>query len=189
MTDIPLEQPGLDALRKERERADGLQKQLKELQLKIQSGDVLASELQTTKTLLAEVQAQKDRDIAEVRSLVEAKDKTLKALRIEQQFNRAAAATKLNSVYAPILLGANASNFVVADDGSVTTTDGKTLTEWIDGQREQLPDLFEAPNSSGSGARSSRNNFNGGKKVVSRDDGKAFMQNLDAIADGSILTE
>lgn len=188
-SEIPLEQPGLVALRKERERADELQRQLRDLQGKVQSSDVLASEVQQLRNSLVESESQKNKDLAETRAILQQKDDALNNLRIEQQFNRVAVNVRLNPVYQSLLLSANKSDFKVSDDGVVLTVDGKSIADWMEIQRSTLPELFDAPGISGSGSRTSRNINSGGKRVVSRDDSKVFMQNLDAIADGTVTTE
>jgi hypothetical protein len=183
----PLQQPGLDALRKERDRADAAEKLLKELQGKVQSGDVLAGELNSTKALLAAEQKQRETQLSELQKTLSDKESAIAQLKIEQAFNRAAASAKLNPAYNDLFLKGNFDQFVVGDT-SVLTKDGKNLDEWITSKKAELPQLFLAPDVSGSGMPPNSKQSNAAKKAIVRDNPKEFMDNLDAIADGSIDT-
>jgi predicted nuclease with TOPRIM domain len=182
----PLQQPGLDALRKERDRADAAEKLLKELQGKIQSGDVLAGELTNTKALLAAEQKKRETELSQLQKSLSDKEKAIAQLKIEQAFNRAAAAAKLNPTYNELFLKGNFDQFVVSDTG-VLTTDGKTIDDWITNKKSELPQLFLAPDVSGSGM-SPASKAPATKKAIARDDANSFMSNLDAIASGELDT-
>jgi hypothetical protein len=183
----PLQQPGLDALRKERDRADAAEKLLKELQGKVQSGDVLAGELNSTKALLAAEQKQRETQLSELQKTLSDRETAIAQLKIEQAFNRAAASAKLNPAYNDLFLKGNFDQFVVGETG-VLTKDGKNLDEWITSKKAELPQLFLAPDVSGSGMPPNSKQSTGAKKAIVRDNPKEFMDNLDAIADGSIDT-
>jgi predicted nuclease with TOPRIM domain len=182
----PLQQPGLEALRKERERADAAEKLLKELQGKIQSGDVLAGELTNTKALLAAEQKKRETELSSLQKSLSDKEKAIAQLKIEQAFNRAAAAAKLNPTYNELFLKGNFDQFVVGDAG-VLTTDGKSIDDWITNKKSELPQLFLAPDVSGSGM-SPASKSPATKKAIPRDDANSFMSNLDAIASGEMDT-
>jgi hypothetical protein len=183
----PLQQPGLDALRKERDRADAAEKLLKEVQGKVQSGDVLASELNSTKALLAAEQKQRETQLSELQKSLSDKESAIAQLKIEQAFNRAAASAKLNPAYNDLLLKGNFEQFVASETG-VITKDGRNIDDWIAAKKSELPQLFLAPEVSGSGMSPNSRTSNGAKKAIARDNSKDFMSNLDAIASGEIDT-
>lgn len=179
---------GLEALRKEREARKQLEKELAEIKAKAQAGDVLAGELQLTRKQLQEQMAAKEKAESEMRSQIEERDKRIADIVVENNFNKAASALALSSEYIPLLLNAHRHEFKISDDGSVIAADGRTLQQWFEGTREKLPALFSAPHVSGSGSKESRQS-NGKTKVVSRDDAKGFLSNLDGIISGEIMTE
>lgn len=181
-----LQQPGLDALRKERERADAAEKLLKELQGKVGSADVLASELNNTKALLTAEQKKRETEFAEIQKTLAERESAIASLKVEQAYNKAAVAAKLNPTYTELLLKANSSEFVVGETG-ILTKDGKTLDDWILDKKTEMPQLFLAPEISGSGSVQGRVTTNK-KGVVSRDNSADFIANLDAIAKGEIET-
>jgi uncharacterized coiled-coil protein SlyX len=186
VSDEQLQQPGLDALRKERDRADAAEKRLKELEMKVGSADVLANELNQTKNTLASIQKQGEEVQQQLNQKLLEKEKALQQLKIEQTFNRSAIANKLNPVYADLLLKANQNDFIATDDG-IKTTDGRTIDDWLSAKKSELPQLFLPPDINGTGMQQSQSN--GAKKVsVSRDNSAEFLSNLDAIADGQIDT-
>jgi hypothetical protein len=181
-----LQQPGLDALRKERERADAAEKQLKELQGKVGSADVLANELNTTKSLLAAEQKKRESDFAELQKTLAEKESAIASLKIEQAFHKAVATAKLNPAYSDLLLKANSSEFVVTESG-IVTKDGKSLDDWAISKKAEMPQLFLPPEIPGSGTIPGKNSTSK-KGVISRDNPVEFMGNLDAIASGEIDT-
>lgn len=186
MSDEQLQAPGLDALRKERDRADAAERKLKELEMKVGSADVLANELNATKNTLASIRKQGEEVQKELSQKLLEKEKALQQLKIEQTFNRSAIANKLNPVYADLLLKANQSDFIATEDG-IKTTDGRTIDDWISAKKSELPQIFLPPEINGTGIQQSQSN--GSKKIsVSRDNASEFLSNLDAIATGEIDT-
>lgn len=179
---------GLSALQKEREARKALERELADLKGKANSGDVLASELQLTRTQLQAEIAAKQKAEAEMRSQIEERDKKIADIVVENQFNRAAAKINLASEYLPLIFNAHRHEFKVDEQGNVVAADGRTLDQWLEGTREKLPALFSAPGVGGSGAKESRQN-NGKSRVISREDSKSFLSNLDAIISGEIQTE
>lgn len=183
-----LGETGLSALHKEREARKQLERELADLRGKANSGDVLASELQLTRTQLQAEIAAKQKIEAEMRLQIEERDKRIADIVVENQFNRAAAKINLASEYSPLIFNAHRHEFKVDDAGQVVAADGRTLEQWLEGTREKLPALFSAPGIGGSGAKESRHS--GGKsKAISRDDPKAFLSNLDGIISGEIQTD
>lgn len=179
---------GLSALQKEREARKQLERELADLKNKANSGDVLASELQLTRSQLQAEIAAKQKIEAEMRSQIEDREKRIADILVENHFNRAAAKINLASEYLPLIFNAHRHEFKVDDTGRVVAADGRTLEQWLEGTREKLPALFSAPGIGGSGAKESRQS-NGKTKVISRDDAKTFLSNLDGIISGEIQTE
>jgi len=186
MTDAPLEQPGLEALRKERERANALESELKELRSKNQGTEMLAEQLSQTKKQFLDFQSAKEKELSELKSSLELRDKEILESKIERKFKTSAIAYQLNADYQDVLLAAHKSNMRLEEDKLLVG--GKTFDEWIVSQREKLPRIFDAPNTSGSGATQSDRTSYTQKRSIPRDDGQAFIDNLDAIAKGKIDT-
>lgn len=187
MTDIPLEQPGIEALRKERERSSRLESELKELRSKNQGTEMLAEQLSQTKKELIDYQSNKEKELSELKHSLESRDKEILESRIERKFKTSAIAYQLNADYQDMLLAAHKSRMKLSAEDTLLVGD-KTFDEWIISQREKLPRIFDAPNTSGSGSTQSDRTGSGQKKSIQRDDSIAFIDNLDAIAKGKIET-
>lgn len=181
---------GLEALRKEREQRKLLEQQLKELKSKVDSSEILVNELNEYKTKLQTKDQEYNQNIEQLKNEIANREKIISQNRIETEFLKTAGEIQLNSKFQNLLLNAHKHEFTVID-GVVKTADGKTIKEWLQSQRDQYPELFDAPKISGSGVGISRSsgNFSGKKSVISADDVKQFLANLDGIIDGSVLTE
>jgi hypothetical protein len=187
MTDTPLEQPGIEALRKERERANALESELKELRSKNQGTEMLAEQLSQVKKQLVDFQSAKEKELSELKSSLELRDKEILESKIERKFKTSAIAYQLNADYQDVLLAAHKSRMKLTEEDKLLVGD-KTFEDWILSQREQLPRIFDAPDTSGSGSTQSHRTGYGQKKSVPRDDSAAFIDNIEAIAKGDINT-
>lgn len=81
---------------------------------------------------------------------------------------------------------------VVDDKGNPRIADGQATPMTVQQLVEQVlkakyPDAFQGTGSSGGGATGSTAGGGGGQTVVARGDNKAFLANLDAIADGKAV--
>lgn len=183
-----LGEAGLSALQKEREARKQLERELTDLKGKANSGDVLASELQLTRTQLQAEIAAKQKIESDMRSQIEERDKRIADIVVENQFNRAASKINLAAEYSPLIFNAHRHEFKLDEQGNVVAADGRSLDQWLEGTREKLPALFSAPSLGGSGAKESRHG-SGKAKVISREDARGFLSNLDGIISGEIQTE
>jgi hypothetical protein len=183
-----LGEPGIEALRKEREVRKQLEADLKALQAQLKSGDVLAFELQEARSQAAKLERDKQKEVDTLRIEIEKRDRLLQENQLNQVFRAAAAQYNLSPKFTEVLLAANRSQFQLSPDGDkVGTADGKTLADWFESQREDKPEIFLAPTPQGTGGISS--NGSGRKsRLISRNDSASFLQNLDAIAKGDIVT-
>ena len=183
-----LGEAGFSALQKEREARKQLERELSELKAKANSGDVLASELQLTRSQLQAEIAAKQKIENDMRSQIEERDKKIADIVVENHFNRAASRINLANEYLPLIFNAHRHEFKLDDSGNVVAADGRTLDQWLEATRDKLPALFSAPQLGGSGAKESRQS-SGKSKVISRDDVRGFLSNLDGIISGEIQTE
>lgn len=188
--DQQLGDSGIEALRKEREQRKLLEQQLRELKSKVDSSEILVNELNEYKTRLQTKDQEYNQNIEQLKNEILNREKIISQNRIETEFLKTAGEIQLNSKFQNLLLNAHKHEFTVID-GVVKTADGKTVKEWLQSQRDQYPELFDAPKISGSGVGISRNsgNSSGRKSIISADDAKQFLANLDGIIDGSVLTE
>jgi hypothetical protein len=186
MEDLPLEQPGLEALRKERERANALESELKDLRSKNQGTEMLAEQLSQTKKQLMDFQSAKEKELSELKRDLELRDKEILEVRIERKFKASSIAYQLNADYQDVLLAAYKSNMKLEDD--TLLVGDKSFDDWIVSQRAKLQRIFDAPNTSGSGATQSDRTGYTQKRSIPRDDSSAFIDNLEAIAKGKIDT-
>lgn len=185
----PLGDTGLEALRREREARKKLESELKELRGKAQAGDILATELQEYKSKLEQQKQESNQTVEQLKFEIAQREKIITSSKIESEFLKTAGEIQLNSKFQNLLLNAHRHEFTVVD-GVVKTADGKTVKEWLENQREQYPELFDAPRVSGSGAGISRNGNGFSKRaVISADNSRDFLANLDGIIDGSVVTE
>jgi hypothetical protein len=185
----PLGDTGLEALRREREARKKLESELKELRGKAQAGDILAAELQEYKSKLEQQKQESSQTVEQLKTEIVNREKIIAQTKIETEFLKTAGDIQLNSKFQSLLLNAHKHEFTVVD-GVVKTADGKTLQEWLQNQREQYPELFDAPRVSGSGAGISRNGNGFNKRaIISADNSRDFLANLDGIIDGSVVTE
>jgi hypothetical protein len=185
----PLGDTGLEALRKEREERKKLEQQLKELRGKAEAGDILAGEIQEYKTKLQIKEEEHTQSLDQLRGEKLALEKIITSSKIESEFLKTAGEIQLNSKYQGLLLDAHKHEFTVID-GAVKTADGKTVKEWLENQRSQYPELFDAPKTSGSGIGGSRSNSSGGRRtVIDSSNNQQFLDNLDGIIDGSVSVE
>jgi hypothetical protein len=185
----PLGDTGLEALRKEREERKKLEQQLKELKGKAEAGDILAGEIQEYKTKLQIKEEEHTQSLDQLRGEKLALEKIITSSKIESEFLKTAGEIQLNSKYQGLLLNGHKHEFTVVD-GVVKTVDGKTVKEWLENQRSQYPELFDAPKTSGSGIGGSRSNSSGGRRtVIDSSNNQQFLDNLDGIIDGSVSVE
>jgi uncharacterized membrane protein YkoI len=180
---------GLDALKKEREQRRKLEQQLKELKGKAEVGDILAGEVQEYKAKLQTKEQEYNQSIEQLKGEISQREKIITQSKIESEFLKTAGEIQLNSKFQGLLLNAHKDQFTVAD-GVVKTADGKTVKEWLEDQRSQYPELFDAPKTSGSGMGGSRSNSSGTRRtVINSSDNRQFLDNLDGIIDGSVSVE
>lgn len=185
----PLGDTGLEALRREREARKKLESELKELRGKAQAGDILATELQEYKSKLEQQKQESNQTVEQLKTEILNREKIIAQTKIETEFLKTAGEIQLNSKFQNLLLNAHKHEFTVVD-GVVKTADGKTVKEWLQNQRDQYPELFDAPRVSGSGAGISRNGNGSSKRaIISADNSRDFLANLDGIIDGSVVTE
>lgn len=184
----PLGDTGLEALRREREARKKLESELKELRGKAQAGDILATELQEYKSKLEQQKQESNQTVEQLKTEIVNREKIIAQTKIETEFLKTAGEIQLNSKFQNLLLNAHRHEFTVVD-GVVKTADGKTVKEWLQNQRDQYPELFDAPRVSGSGAGISRGNGFSKRAVISADNSRDFLANLDGIIDGSVVTE
>lgn len=185
----PLGDTGLEALRKEREARKELERQLRELKSKAEAGDILAGELQEYKSKLEQQKQESNQTVEQLKTEIVNREKIIAQTKIETEFLKTAGDIQLNSKFQSLLLNAHKHEFTVVD-GVVKTADGKTIKEWLQNQREQYPELFDAPRISGSGAGISRSGNGSNKRaIISADNSRDFLANLDGIIDGSVVTE
>ena len=180
---------GLEALRKEREERKKLEIQLKELRGKAEAGDILAGEIQEYKAKLQTKEQEYNQSIEQLKGEISQREKIITQSKIESEFLKTAGEIQLNSKFQGLLLNAHKDQFTVAD-GVVKTADGKTVKEWLENQRSQYPELFDAPKTSGSGMGGSRSNSSGTRRtVINSSNNQEFLNNLDGIIDGSVSVE
>jgi hypothetical protein len=185
----PLGDTGLEALRKEREERKKLEQQLKELRGKAEAGDILAGEIQEYKTKLQTKEQEYTQNLEQLKGEISQREKIITSSKIESEFLKTAGEIQLNSKFQSLLLNAHKHEFTVID-GVVKTADGKTVKEWLENQRSQYPELFDAPKTSGSGIGGSRSNSSGGRRtVIDSSNNQQFLNNLDGIIDGSVSVE
>jgi hypothetical protein len=185
----PLGDTGLEALRKEREERKKLEQQLKELRGKAEAGDILAGEIQEYKTKLQIKEQEYTQNLEQLKGEISQREKIITSSKIESEFLKTAGEIQLNSKFQSLLLNAHKHEFTVID-GVVKTADGKTVKEWLENQRSQYPELFDAPKTSGSGIGGSRSNSSGGRRtVIDFSNNQQFLNNLDGIIDGSVFVE
>lgn len=183
-----LGETGLEALRKEREERKKLEQQLKELKGKAEAGDVLAGEIQEYKAKLQAKEQEYTQNLEQLKGEISQREKIITQSKIESEFLKIAGEIQLNSKFQGLLLNAHKHEFTVLD-GVVKTNDGKTVREWLENQRSQYPELFDAPKTSGSGMGGSRSNSSGARRVIDSSNSQQFLNNLDAIIDGSVLVD
>ena len=184
-----LGETGLEALRKEREERKKLEQQLKDLTRKAEAGDILAGEVQEYKAKLQTQQQEYTQNLEQLKGEISQREKIITQSKIESEFLKTAGEIQLNSKFQGLLLNAHKDQFTVAD-GVVKTADGKTVKEWLESQRSQYPELFDAPKTSGSGMGGSRSNSSGTRRtVINSSNNQEFLNNLDGIIDGSVSVE
>ena len=185
-----LGETGLEsALRKEREERKRLEQQLKDLKGKAEVGDILAGEVQEYKTKLQTQQQEYTQNLEQLKGEISQREKIITQSKIESEFLKTAGEIQLNSKFQGLLLNAHKHEFTVAD-GVVKTLDGKTVKEWLESQRSQYPELFDAPKTSGSGMGGSRSNYSGTRRtVINSSNHQEFLNNLDGIIDGSVSVD
>ena len=184
-----LGETGLEALRKEREERKKLEQQLKDLRGKAEAGDILAGEIQEYKTKLQTQQQEYTQNLEQLKGEISQREKIITQSKIESEFLKTAGEIQLNSKFQGLLLNAHKDQFTVAD-GVVKTADGKTVKEWLENQRSQYPELFDAPKTSGSGMGGSRSNSLGTRRtVINSSNNQQFLDNLDGIIDGSVSVD
>ena len=188
-SDTSLGENGLDALRKEREERRKLEQQLKDLKGKAEVGDILAAEVQEYKAKLQTKEQEYNQSIEQLKGEISQREKIITQSKIESEFLKTAGEIQLNSKFQGLLLNAHKHQFTVAD-GVVKTLDGKTVKEWLESQRSQYPELFDAPKTSGSGMGGSRSNSSGTRRtVINSSSNQQFLDNLDGIVDGSVSVD
>ena len=188
-SDTSLGENGLDALRKEREERRKLEQQLKDLKGKAEVGDILAAEVQEYKAKLQTKEQEYNQSIEQLKGEISQREKIITQSKIESEFLKTAGEIQLNSKFQGLLLNAHKHEFTVAD-GVVKTLDGKTVNEWLESQRSQYPELFDAHKTSGSGMGGSRSNSSGTRRtVINSSNNRQFLDNLDGIIDGSVSVE
>lgn len=183
-----LGETGLEALRKEREERKKLEQQLKELEGKAEAGDVLAGEIQEYKAKLQAKEQEYTQNLEQLKGEISQREKIITQSKIESEFLKIAGEIQLNSKFQGLLLNAHKHEFTVLD-GVVKTNDGRTVREWLENQRSQYPELFDAPKTSGSGMGGSRSNSSGARRVIDSSNSQQFLNNLDGIIDGSVLVD
>lgn len=183
-----LGETGLEALRKEREERKKLEQQLKELKGKAEAGDVLAGEIQEYKAKLQAKEQEYTQNLEQLKGEISQREKIITQSKIESEFLKIAGEIQLNSKFQGLLLNAHKHEFTVLD-GVVKTNDGRTVREWLENQRSQYPELFDAPKTSGSGMGGSRSNSSGARRVIDSSNSQQFLNNLDGIIDGSVLVD
>lgn len=184
----PLGDTGLEALRKEREERKKLEQQLKELRGKAEAGDILAGEIQEYKTKLQTKEQEYTQNLEQLKGEIAQREKIITSSKIESEFLKTAGEIQLNSKFQLLLLNAHQHEFTV-QDGVVKTADGKTVKEWLENQRNQYPELFDAPKTSGSGMSGTRLTGGNRRAVIDSSNPKQFLDNLDGIIDGSVVVE
>lgn len=182
-----LGETGLEALRKEREERKKLEQQLKELEGKAEAGDVLAGEIQEYKAKLQAKEQEYTQNLEQLKGEISQREKIITQSKIESEFLKIAGEIQLNSKFQGLLLNAHKHEFTVLD-GVVKTNDGRTVREWLENQRSQYPELFDAPKTSGSGMGGSRSNSSA-RRVIDSSNSQQFLNNLDGIIDGSVLVD
>lgn len=189
-TSSSLGDAGLEALRKEREERKKLEQQLRDLKGKAEAGDILAGELQEYKSKLEQQKQEYSQNIEQLKSEIAQREKIITSSKIESEFLKTAGEIQLNSKFQNLLLNAHRHEFTVTD-GIVKTADGKTVKEWLESQRLQYPELFDAPKTSGSGIGGNRLSSSSGNRrtVINTSDSKQFLDNLDGIIAGTVTTE
>lgn len=188
-TSANLGDAGLEALRKEREERKKLEQQLRELKSKADAAEVLAGEIQEYKSKLQTKDQEYSQNIEQLKSEIAQREKIITQSKIESEFLKTAGEIQLNSKFQNLLLNAHKHEFTVVD-GVVKTSDGKTVKEWLESQRNQYPELFDAPKTSGSGIGGNRSSGSRtSKTVINSSDSKQFLDNLDGIINGSVTTE
>lgn len=183
-----LGETGLEALRKEREERKKLEQQLRELKGKAEAGDVLAGEIQEYKAKLQAKEQEYTQNLEQLKGEISQREKIITQSKIESEFLKIAGEIQLNSKFQGLLLNAHKHEFTVLD-GVVKTNDGRTVREWLENQRSQYPELFDAPKTSGSGMGGSRSNSSGARRVIDSSNSQQFLNNLDGIIDGSVLVD
>lgn len=188
--DSTLGEAGLKALQAERQKRRSLEDKLKELQSKMQSGDVLAFELQEARTMITKLENEMQEVETSLRSEIKKRDAIIKDSQLTSAFKNSASEYRLNPKYYDTMLSAHKAQFKISPDGQmIQTADGKTLGEWFESKRGEFPELFLAPSlSNGTNASSQSGGRSPKSRLISRNDDMAFLDNIDAIARGEIVT-
>lgn len=155
----------------------------------MQSGDVLAFELQEARSLINKIEKERAEVEESLRKEIKKRDSIIKDNQLNSAFRSTASQYRMNPKYIETMLKANRSEFNLSPDGEkVGTADGATLADWFEAKREEYPEMFLAPTSaSGTGAVSTGNGTVK-SRLVSRNDSQAFLENLEAIAVGNVVT-
>jgi hypothetical protein len=179
--------PGLEALKRERLRRKELERELDSLKVKIESGDVLAFELQESRSAIARLEKERETLTASFQQQLDDKDGQIKSIHLERNFRSAASKHLLNPKYIDTIYAAHKGDFIISSDNSkIATIDEKSIDDWFEAKRDEYPELFQAPGASGTGIGAS-NDGRRRSRIISRNDNASVIANLDAIAKGEIV--
>lgn len=189
--------PGIKALRVERQRVKELEAQLREFENqgnKNKSSDNADSDVVTLKEQLgfltsgnAELQTKIRLQQEQYKAKLEEKEKQIENYEIKNSFEKISLAAGLDPRYLGLYYSSVRPELKVVE-GKVVHRTGVELNEWIETNKLNYPDLFKANNPGGVGARGGGATTNS-KGRVSRSDPSAYFKNLGRIAKGEIQVD
>lgn len=193
--DTSFGEAGIKALRKERQRVKELEAKLREIedsQKSSSSSDdsdtiTLREQLSFLTNSNAELQSKVRLQKEEYESQLAEKNKQIENYEIKGAFEKVSAAAGLDSRYSGLYYASVRPDLSVVD-GKVVHRSGVELSEWIDTNKLNYPDLFKANNPGGVNARGGGASVKG-KSRVSRSDTSSFFKNLDLIAKGEVQVD
>lgn len=186
---------GIKALRKERQRVKELEAKLREIedsQKSSSSSDdsnivTLREQLSFLTNGNAELQSKIRLQKEEYESQLEEKNKQIENYEIKSAFEKVSTSAGLDTRYLGLYYASVRPDLSVVD-GKVVHRSGVELSEWIETNKLNYPDLFKANNPGGVNARGGGASVKG-KSRVSRSDTSSFFKNLDLIAKGEVQVD
>lgn len=192
--DTSFGEAGIKALRKERQRVKELEAKLREIEDSQKSSSSSDDNVVTLREQLsflangnAELQSKIRLQKEEYESQLEEKNKQIENYEIKSAFEKVSTSAGLDSRYLGLYYASVRPDLSVVD-GKVVHRSGVELSEWIETNKLNYPDLFKANNPGGVNARGGGASVKG-KSRVSRSDTSSFFKNLELIAKGEVQVD